>query len=72
MTAKIRCKELDILKRAAASAILEAKRIRLSRDVLVYQDAELCREEHRRIYALIQHLLVGHDAAHAPPATDLS
>jgi hypothetical protein len=28
MTAKIRCKELDLLKRAAASAILEAKRIR--------------------------------------------
>ncbi len=66
MTAKIRCKEPDILKRAAASAILEVKRIRLSRDVLVYQVAELCREEQRRIYALVQHLLVGHDGSACP------
>ena len=66
MTAKIRCKELDLLKRAAASAILEAKRIRLSRDVSIYEDAELCRDGHRRIYALIKHLLVGHDGSACP------
>jgi hypothetical protein len=69
MTAKIRCKELDMLKRAAASAILEAKRIRLSRDISIYEDAELCREGHRRIYVLINHLLVGHDGR-ACPASD--
>ena len=69
MTAKIRCKELDLLNRAAASAILEAKRIRLSRDVSIYEDAELGREGQRRIYALITHLLVGHDG-HACPAGD--
>jgi hypothetical protein len=63
MTAKIRCKELDLLQRAAASAILEAKRIRLSRDVSIYEDAELSRERHRRIYTLIKHLLVGHDGS---------
>jgi hypothetical protein len=66
MTAKIRCTELDLLKRAAASAILEARRIRLSRDVSIYEDAELCREGHRRIYALIKHLLVGHDGSACP------
>jgi hypothetical protein len=66
MTAKIRCKELDLLKRAAVSAILEAKRIRLSRDVSIYEDAELCREGHRRIYVLIKHLLVGHDGSPCP------
>jgi hypothetical protein len=66
---KIRCKEFDLLKRAAASAILEAKSIRLSRDVSIYEDAELCREGHRRIYALINHLLVGHDGS-ACPASD--
>jgi hypothetical protein len=69
MTSKIRCKELDLLKRAAASAILEAKKIRLSRDVSIYEDADLCREGHRRIYALINHLLVGHDGS-ACPASD--
>jgi hypothetical protein len=69
MIAKTRCKELDLLKRAATSAILEAKRIRLSRDVSIYEDAELCREGHRRIYALISHLLVGHDGS-ACPASD--
>jgi hypothetical protein len=66
MTAKIRCTELDLLKRAVASAILEAKRIRLSRDVSIYEDAQLCREGHRRIYALIKHLLVGHDGSACP------
>jgi len=58
-----------LLKRAAASAILEAKRIRLSRDVSIYEDAELCREGHRRIDILIKHLLVGH-AGSACPASD--
>jgi hypothetical protein len=66
MTAKIGCEELDLLKRAAASAILEAKRIRLSRDVSIYEDAELCREGHRRIYVLLKHLLVGHDGSACP------
>jgi hypothetical protein len=69
MTAKISCEELDRFKRDAASAFLEAKRIRLSRDVSIYEDAEMCREWHRRIYALIKHLLVGHDG-NACPAGD--
>jgi hypothetical protein len=63
------CGELGRLKRQAASAVLAAKRIRLSRDVSIYEDAELCREGHRRICALIVHLLVGHDG-HACPAGD--
>jgi hypothetical protein len=66
MTAKIRCNELGLLKRATASAILGARRIRLSRDVSIYEDAELCREGHRRIYVLIKHLLVGHDGSACP------
>jgi|HubBroStandDraft_2_1064218.scaffolds.fasta_scaffold383429_2 hypothetical protein len=63
------CNELDRLRRHTASALLEAKQIRLSRDVSIYEDTELCREGHRRIYALIIHLLVGHDG-HACPAGD--
>lgn len=66
MPAKIKCKELDLLKRAATSAILEAKWIRLSRDVSIYEDAERCLEGHRRIYALVKHLLVGHDGSACP------
>jgi len=69
MTAKIKCNELDLLKCAATLAILEAKRTRLSRDVSIYEDAELCRDGHRKIYALINHLLVGHDGS-ACPASD--
>ena len=69
MTQKITCEELDRFKRDAAAAFLEARRIRFSRDVSIYEDAELCGEWHRRIYALIKHLLVGHDG-HTCPAGD--
>ena len=63
------CDELDRLRCQAASALLAAKRIHLSRDVSIYEDAERCREGHRRICALIVHLLLGHDG-HACPAGD--
>ena len=53
----------------STSAFLEAKRIRLSRDVSIREDFEMSREGHRRIYALIRHLLVGHDG-NACPAGD--
>ena len=66
MTAKIKCEELERCKRDAASAFLDAKRIRLSRDVSIYEDTELCREGHRRVYILIKHLLVGHDGSACP------
>src|SRR5580692_5665778 len=69
MSARYMCNELDRLRRHTASALLEAKQIRLSRDVSIYEDTELCREGHRRIYALIIHLLVGHDGS-ACPASD--
>jgi hypothetical protein len=69
MAARFMCKELDRFRCEGASAPLAAKRIRLSRDVSIYEDVELCREGHRRIYALIIHLLVGHDG-HACPAGD--
>jgi hypothetical protein len=66
MTAKSVCGELERFKYEVASAFLEAKRIRLSRDVSIYEDAELCRDGSRRIYALIKHLLVGHDGSACP------
>ena len=69
MTGKITCKELDRFKYDATSAFLKAKKTRFSRDLSIYEDAELCRESHRRIYALIKHLLVGHEG-NACPAGD--
>jgi hypothetical protein len=69
MTAKAPCEELDRFKHEAASALLEAKKIRFSRDVSIFEDAELCREWHRKVYAIIRHLLVGHDG-NACPAGD--
>ena len=63
------CAELERLKFESSSAFLEARRIRLSRDVSITEDFELNREGHRRIYALIRHLLVGHDG-NACPAGD--
>jgi hypothetical protein len=69
MSAKAPCEELDRVKHEAASAFIEAKKIRLSRDVSIFEDAELSREWHRRIYAIIRHLLVGHDG-NACPAGD--
>jgi hypothetical protein len=69
MTRKQVCPELERLKFESSSAILEAKRIRLSRDVSIHEDFEMNREGHLRIYALIKHLLAGHDG-HACPAGD--
>jgi hypothetical protein len=69
MTPKHVCAELERLKFESASAFLEARRIRLSRDVSITEDFEMNREGHRRIYALIRHLLVGHDG-NACPAGD--
>jgi hypothetical protein len=66
MATKVNCDELDRLNRAAASAFLAAKKVRLSRDVSIYEDVELCREWERRIYAVIKHLLVGHDGKACP------
>ena len=48
------------------AALCEAKKIRRSRDVSIQEDAELSRESHRRIDALIKHLLAGHDGLPCP------
>lgn len=61
-----KCKELDQFRREAAAALLEAKKIRRAKDLTVYEDAELSRESHRRIDALIKHLLTGHGGSPCP------
>ena len=60
------CKELSKLKAEAFAAFAEAKRVRRSKDISFQEDAELSREGHRRIDALLKHLLVGHDGKPCP------
>jgi hypothetical protein len=66
MTTKPLCKELHKLNADAVAAFAEAKRVRRQRDLSFYEDAELSREGHRRIDALVKHLLVGHDGEPCP------
>jgi hypothetical protein len=66
MTAKTLCEELNKLNADAVRAFAEAKRIRRQRDVSFHEDAELSRDGHRRMDALVKHLLVGHDGEPCP------
>jgi hypothetical protein len=66
MAGKIQCEELDRFRRDAAAALLEAKQIRRDRDLSIHEDAELSRDSHRKINALIKHLLVGHNGCPCP------
>jgi hypothetical protein len=64
--AKIQCEELDRFRREVAAALREAKKIRRATDLSIHEDAELSRESHRKINALIKHLLVGHNGRPCP------
>jgi hypothetical protein len=66
MTTKSLCEQLHKLNADAVAAFAEAKRVRRQRDLSFYEDAELSREGHRRIDALVKHLLVGHDGEPCP------
>jgi hypothetical protein len=60
------CAELKTLKREAVHVFREVKKIRRTRDVSFYEDAELNREKHHSINAVIKHLLVGHEGKPCP------
>jgi hypothetical protein len=66
MGPKVVCEEHNRLRDEAVKAVLEAKRIRWSNDLSFYQDSELSRDEHKKIDALLKHLLVGHDGKPCP------
>lgn len=66
MGRKVECQELERHRREVQSAYREASRIRLSEDISLHEDFELSSSGHRRIYALIKHLLVGHDGGPCP------
>lgn len=60
------CTELDALKREAIQVSREVRRIRRSRDVSFYEDAELNGEKQKIFTAVIKHLLVGHEGRPCP------
>jgi hypothetical protein len=60
------CEELKTLKGDMVRVFLEVKRIRRSRDVSFYEDAELNHEKHKSINAVLKHLLIGHDGKPCP------
>jgi hypothetical protein len=66
MGSKVVCEEHNRLRHEAVTAVLEARRIRWSKDLSFYQDSELSRDEHQKIDALLKHLLVGHDGKPCP------
>jgi len=66
MAPKAHCEALERLRSEAASALLEARRIRRSRDVSIHEDARLSREGQQKVQELIKHLLVGHGGEPCP------
>jgi hypothetical protein len=60
------CAELKALKRETVQVFREVKKIRRSRDVSFYEDAELNGEKDKSINAVIKHLLVGHEGKPCP------
>ena len=60
------CARLDALKREAVHVFRDVKKIRRSRDVSFYEDAELNGEKHKSINAVLKHLLVGHEGKPCP------
>jgi hypothetical protein len=66
MTSQSACEELDRLNREVVSAILEARAIRLSRDVSFQEDGALSRAANEKAEAVISHLLAGHGGKPCP------
>jgi hypothetical protein len=66
MAAKIQCEALSQIQQEAVSTFREAREIRRSKDLSFYEDSELTRGEHKKIDALVRHLLAGHDGKPCP------
>ena len=63
---KIMCEELQTLRCEAVRVFRYVKRIRRTRDLSFYEDAELNREKHRSLNAVLKHLLAGHAGKPCP------
>jgi hypothetical protein len=60
------CEELSRIKREAVAVFREVRKIRRSRDLSFYEDAELTDYKHKSLHAVLKHLLVGHDGKPCP------
>jgi hypothetical protein len=60
------CIELDALKHDAVQVFREVRKIRRSKDVSFYEDAQLNDEKYKSINAVLKHLLVGHEGNPCP------
>jgi hypothetical protein len=63
---KKQCELLEKLKREAVESILGAKKLRWSKDVSLYEDSEIARDQRIKIDAFISNLLAGHDGQPCP------
>jgi hypothetical protein len=60
------CPELQNLERLVIKTLSDVKRIRRSRDISFFEDADLNRLKHEVVTALIKHLLAGHQGQPCP------
>jgi len=60
------CEDLKNLRRNAACALREVKKIRRSRDLSFFEDAALNHWKHENLQQVLKHLLVGHDGQPCP------
>jgi hypothetical protein len=60
------CPELQKLRQNALGVFQDVKRIRRSRDLSFFEDAELNGQKHDSVAALIKHLLAGHGGSPCP------
>jgi hypothetical protein len=60
------CEQLKKLETDAARVLRELRKIRRSKDISFLEDAELNREKHQRVHAVLKHLLVGHEGLPCP------
>ena len=60
------CEELQTLKRKAVHVIRITRKIRRSRDLTFYEDAELAHKKHSSLNAVLKHLLAGHEGKPCP------
>jgi hypothetical protein len=60
------CQHLEKLNQEAIYVLSEVRRIRRSRDLNFFEDADLNGQKHDTITTLIKHLLAGHDGQPCP------
>jgi hypothetical protein len=66
MAPRVQCEALGKIQQEAVSVFRQAREIRRSKDLSLDEDAELTRTEHKKIDALVRHLLAGHDGGPCP------